>query len=294
MKKTRFIPFGYTVKNGKTVIEKDEAAVVRRIFEAYLQGDSLKDIADVLTAMKIPYTEKTAVWDKARIARIIDNARYTGDDEYELIIDTETYEQASQLKSSRQIQQLQKESKDVLEIKKYIRCGQCGSLMLRRTKNALKIRESWHCTNPECGFSIRIPDKQLLENINILVNRIITNEHLLTPTATQAPIQSQVLNELNNDISRELERDAPCEEYIIEKTIEIAQELYRCSNNRNTIIAAIAKKRVRMMKHQDELNLGYLMELMEYITLDSYGKVTLHTKTGTEVESQDNGSRQDP
>ena len=76
MKKTRFIPYGYTVRNGKTVIEHAEADIIKEIFEQYVNGESLKDIAESLTARRIPYTEKTDVWDKARIARIIDNAKY--------------------------------------------------------------------------------------------------------------------------------------------------------------------------------------------------------------------------
>ncbi len=79
MKKTRYIPYGYTMQNGTTVVEHSEAEVIRRIFESYINGNSLKDIADELTRLKVPYTEKTSVWDKARIARIIENAKYIGD-----------------------------------------------------------------------------------------------------------------------------------------------------------------------------------------------------------------------
>ena len=32
MKKTRFIPYGYTVRNGKTVIEHAEADIIKEIF----------------------------------------------------------------------------------------------------------------------------------------------------------------------------------------------------------------------------------------------------------------------
>ena len=77
MKKTRFIPYGYTMRNGRTVIEHGEADIIRYIFDEYIKGASLKDLAEELTARKVPYTEKTEVWDKARIARIIDNAKYT-------------------------------------------------------------------------------------------------------------------------------------------------------------------------------------------------------------------------
>ena len=46
MKKTRYIPYGYTMQNGATVVEHSEAEVIRRIFESYINGNSLKDIAD--------------------------------------------------------------------------------------------------------------------------------------------------------------------------------------------------------------------------------------------------------
>lgn len=74
MKKTRFIPYGYTIREGRTVIEHTEAEIIREIFDEYIKGASLKEIAESLTQRKIPYTEKTDTWDKARIARIIDNA----------------------------------------------------------------------------------------------------------------------------------------------------------------------------------------------------------------------------
>ena len=76
MKKIRYIPYGYTMRNGRTVISTEEAEIIREIFKAYLDGASLKAIAEELTGRQIPYTQRTTTWDKARIARIIDNAKY--------------------------------------------------------------------------------------------------------------------------------------------------------------------------------------------------------------------------
>ena len=89
MKKIRYIPYGYTMRNGRTVIAQDEATVIREIFSAYINGASLQSIAELLTERKIPYSERTDVWDKARIARIIGNAKYIGDGEYDPIIEEE-------------------------------------------------------------------------------------------------------------------------------------------------------------------------------------------------------------
>ena len=60
MKKTRYIPYGYTMRNGRTVISGEEAEVIREIFKSYLNGASLKAIADELTDHQIPYTQKSA------------------------------------------------------------------------------------------------------------------------------------------------------------------------------------------------------------------------------------------
>lgn len=49
MKKTRFIPYGYTVRDGRTIIDRREAEVIRAIFKEYITGASLKDIAGDLT-----------------------------------------------------------------------------------------------------------------------------------------------------------------------------------------------------------------------------------------------------
>ena len=48
MKKIRYIPYGYTMRNGRTVIAQDEATVIREIFSAYINGASLQSIAELL------------------------------------------------------------------------------------------------------------------------------------------------------------------------------------------------------------------------------------------------------
>ena len=69
MKKIRYIPYGYTMRNGRTVIAQDEAAVIREIFSAYINGASLQSIAELLTERQIPYRESTNVSLKERHAR---------------------------------------------------------------------------------------------------------------------------------------------------------------------------------------------------------------------------------
>ena len=287
MKKIRYIPYGYTMRDGRTVISNQEAEVIREIFKAYIGGASLKDIAEELTSRQIPYTEKTATWDKARIARIIDNAKYVGTTEYDPIVDEDLYEAAVSLKTARQRNTFSKENNAIELLRNYVRCECCGAPMRRRISSKHRIRESWNCSNPECGVRIRISDAQLIETLTVLINRIILNNHLLQPKKKKRYEPDAKVTKMNNEIALELERDHPNEDFIISKTIEVATLMYEQSNAKLNIAVAIARRMAQTMVTQTEFNEEYFTSLASYITLGDHGRVVLHTKTETEVEVED-------
>ena len=283
MKKTRFIPYGYTIREGRTVIEHKEADIIREIFDEYIKGASLKDIAESLTQRKIPYTEKTDVWDKARIARIIDNAKYIGDEEYDPIIDEDTYEGAVSMKAARQRNTVQKECEGIALLRNRVKCAECGSPMVRRICSKRHVKESWTCTNAVCGKRLRISDGDLLMKITLLINRIIDNTELMIPKPKIRPVDSPTVANLQRQIDDELQSDRPSEGYIIGKVSEIASQLYKETQANKMIVAQIARKRAMLMKPQESFNCDYFTDLIDYITLSSSGKVTLHTKVETEI-----------
>ena len=184
MKKIRYIPYGYTMRNGRTVIAQDEAAVIREIFSAYINGASLQSIAELLTERKIPYSERTDVWDKARIARIIGNAKYIGDGEYAPIIEEEQYKEAAAVKTARQRNIFEKNLAGIDLLRNLVRCAECGAPMRRKVSSKHRIRESWECANPDCGQRVRIADTLLWEQWTVLKNRILANSMLRFPRAT--------------------------------------------------------------------------------------------------------------
>lgn len=288
MKKTRFIPYGYTIREGRTVIEHTEAEIIREIFDEYIKGASLKDIAENLTQRRIPYTEKTDVWDKARIARIIDNAKYIGDEEYDPIIDEDTYEGAVSMKAARQRNTVQKECEGIALLRNRVKCEDCGSPMVRRICSKRHVKESWTCQNAECGKRLRISDGDLLQKITILMNRIIENSELLIPKPKSRIVDSPTVANLQRQVDAELGKDHPSEEYIVEKISDIACQLYKETQAKKIIVAQIARKRASMMKPQENFNCDYFSDLIDYITLSSSGKVRLHTKVGTEITEGEN------
>lgn len=287
MKKIRYIPYGYTMRNGRTVISNEEAEVIREIFKAYLGGASLKTIAEELTGRQIPYTQKTATWDKARIARIINNAKYVGTEEYDPIIDEDMYEAAVSLKTARQRNTFEKENDAIALLRDLVRCDCCGHPMKRRVSTKHRIRESWNCTNDECGLRVRISDAQLLETITVLINRIILNNHLLQPKPRKRYEPDAQVTKIGNEIALELEQDDPNEDLIIQKTIEMASLMYEQTSSKLDLAVSIARKLAQTMVTQDEFNRDYFAALVAYVTLGAQGRVILHTKTETEVALDD-------
>lgn len=67
MAKNRTIPFGYCMKNGEIITELTESRAVVRIFEEYLNGSSLLQIAKLMEFEKIRYTTDSDQWNKNMI-----------------------------------------------------------------------------------------------------------------------------------------------------------------------------------------------------------------------------------
>lgn len=89
MKKIRNIPFGYLMKKGRYIAEPSESEAVVMIYKMYLNGMSLKDIADVMT---VPYNADKPVWTLNMVKRIIENKKYTGTYDYPQIVDNATFD----------------------------------------------------------------------------------------------------------------------------------------------------------------------------------------------------------
>lgn len=71
---------GYTKDaQGNLVIEPEEAKVIKRIFYSYLNGMTMKQIADSLKADGILTGGKTKNWHSSGIALILKNEKYMGD-----------------------------------------------------------------------------------------------------------------------------------------------------------------------------------------------------------------------
>ena len=70
-------PYGYSVEDGELISMDDEQIIVRRIFQSYLDGDTLEDIAADLNSSFIR-TRNGNQWNKYNLRNILHNPVYAG------------------------------------------------------------------------------------------------------------------------------------------------------------------------------------------------------------------------
>ena len=88
----RKLLYGYQIQNGELTVVKAEASVVARVASLYLEGLSYQKLADLLNQEHIPFSKEVPVWDKHKVKRLLENPRYTGQNGYPGILDTETFQ----------------------------------------------------------------------------------------------------------------------------------------------------------------------------------------------------------
>ena len=70
--------YGYDIVDGNFVVNKNEAKVIKKIFEMYISGIESGKIAKYLNQKKVP-TTRGAKWDRGRIRDYLINEIYVGD-----------------------------------------------------------------------------------------------------------------------------------------------------------------------------------------------------------------------
>ena len=96
--RNRSIPFGYCYQNGTLAVHPQESRTVQAVFAAYLSGEPLSKIAAHLTAKLVEYLPGCCQWNKARVKRLLDNAKYTGEDDFPPIVKERDFQMAHQKK----------------------------------------------------------------------------------------------------------------------------------------------------------------------------------------------------
>ena len=272
----RTVPFGYAVEKGKKVIVADEAAVIIEVYEHYCSGETFKQIADSLTARGVKYLENDSQWNKNNVARLIDDSRYLGNEEYPQIVPAELYERVRTCREGRSAKKAELHS-DIKLIKDKLVCGQCGKPFSR--KNKWKTREKWICSSG-CKCSVYLDDITIIRKINsVLANPMVCtlqgkNISSYTPTSN--------ITRLTNDVNRMLEQTKIEFMTVANSILECASEKSDCCSIE--VNDELTQLILEMFAEATGFNEELIAQTVDQIIVNEDGKIKLLVKSGVEIK----------
>ena len=201
------------LKDGGTITEQEYC----RAKKYYLNGMSTQEIANELTALKIPTKNGKEKWKSSKISYILSNERYVGDSKYQKtyrdttvpfkqfknrgeedmyyatdthkpIIDRDTFEKVQELLKKRQSQFSKTNTQNIYPLTSHIRCSECGSFYRRKVKSS---GIKWVCATHEedakkCN-SFYYSEERIYDGFLSMVNKLRFG---------QEDILGQVINKL--------------------------------------------------------------------------------------------------
>ena len=127
----RKILYGYRIRNGILEIVPEEQQTVNRIFTLYNAGASYQGISDALNQGNIPYSQEVPLWNKHKVKRLLENPRYTGQDDYPAIVDIEAFRAGRQRTAEKnEKRHPHGEKSPITYLTPYFHCT-CGGKLIR-------------------------------------------------------------------------------------------------------------------------------------------------------------------
>ena len=222
--RNRNIPFGYQYQNGVLAVHPQESQTVRAVFAAYLGGEPLSKIAAHLTAKLVEYLPGHWQWDKARVKRILDNDKYTGNGEFPPIVNEKDFQLAHQKKESANTNR-QIADEDIKLFKGLAHCHHCGGLMVRRMDSRFENPVTWKC--PRCVYCLPQPDEEFKQRVFQLQQRLVDKPLLAEKEEETIPVTSMEARRLTNEIFRKLDSGDFSEEELVNLALQCAAENYQ-------------------------------------------------------------------
>ena len=221
--RNRSIPFGYCYQNGVLAVHPQESQTVRAVFAAYLGGEPLSKIAAHLTAKLVEYLPGRWQWDKARVKRILDNAKYTGQDEFPPIIKEKDF-QMTRRKKEKANTNHHSMDEDIKLFKGLTHCHHCGGLMLRRVDSRMEHPVTWKC--PACAYFLPLPDEEFKHRVFLLQQRLVDKPLLAEKEEDEIPVTSMETRRLTNEIFRKLDSGNFSEDELVTLALQCAAKNY--------------------------------------------------------------------
>ena len=201
--------YGYDLVDGQLIVKEDEAAVIRRIFDLYLQGIGKQNIANILNAEGVLRRYGQKKWYHNTVNYVINNERYMGDallqkkfttdtlpfrkkrnrgekPQYYVensnppIVSRETYQAAQELQKSRNISHKRSGTYILTGI---LHCPECDRTFRRLLLNGTAY---WLCSGKASGTtdcqSRRVRENAVYDTFCLMVDKLAAHRQDLLGT----------------------------------------------------------------------------------------------------------------
>lgn len=277
MSKNRRIPFGYIMENGEITTEPREVYAVAKIFDEYIDGKSLLNIANMMQIEGIPYhPQEKSQWNRNMVKRILENERYLGTDKYPQLVDKAKYDKANEIKTKKATN-LCIVPEDMKDIRNMTICSECRKRLFRNQNG------TWDCKTYRCGgFQHKVTDQMIISAVLNMLNTAIANPSLLE-TGGEVSIYTPNGNvtRQKNEINRLL--DSPDIDYdrIKREMIKLAEIKYDCCSYDDVPQKTqYMKKQLADREQLNELDINLLKSCAEHIAISYFASISLEMING--------------
>lgn len=285
MAKNRTIPFGYCMKNGEITTEPKEVYAVVKIFDEYLKGRSLSEIAKLMQSEENSLHADSDKWNKNMVKRIIENEKYLGTDKYPQIIDDDTFRLANK-KRIRKATTLNLISADLREIRNRTYCSECGHRLSRIGGNSKY--EHWDCRNPDCyKLEYRLTDQMIIGAVLTVLNSAIANPSLLesggeistySPTADVIRKQNEI-NQMTDSPQVDFDR-------VKAEIFKLAEMKYDCcSYNESPQKTEELKELLQGHEQLNSLDIGLFKACVSRIWISHFCTIEVELINGVRIKN---------
>ena len=285
MAKNRTIPFGYCMKNGEITTESKELYAVVTIFNEYLKGRSLSEIAKLMQSEKICYNAVSDKWNKNMVKRIIENNKYLGNETYPQIIDEETFRLANE-KRVRKATTLNLISEDLQAIRNVTYCTECGHRLSRIGGNSKY--EHWDCRNPDCyKLEYRLTDQMIIGAVLNVLNSAIVNPSLLElggEISTYSPTADIVCKQ--NEINQMTDSPQVDFDRVKAEIFKLAEMKYDCcSYNESPQKTEELKELLQGHEQLNSLDIGLFKACVSRIWISHFCTIEVELINGVRIKN---------
>lgn len=291
MAKNRTIPFGYCMKNGEITTDPKEVYTVVTIFDEYLKGKSLSEIAKLMETEKIRYSGNSERWNKNMVKRIIENEKYLGNDTYPQIIAEDVFKRANE-KRVRKATRLNLISDDLQEIRNRTYCSECGHRLSRIGGNSKY--EHWDCRNPDCyRLEYRLTDQMIIGAVLNVLNSAIANPSLMesggeisiyAPTADIVRQQNEI-NRMTDLVQVDFDR-------VKAEIVRLAEMKYNCctyneSPQKTEELKALLSEHCSDQNHEqlNTLDIGLFKSCVSKIWISHFCTIEVELINGVKIQN---------